>query len=231
MRDFTIDQRLKSAADLVRQGAVLADVGTDHAYLPIFLLSHGIIERAVCSDINEGPLASAKANVSECGFSDKVSFHLADGARELFNTGATDYAICGMGGELIADIIDNAPHLRNPEINLILQPMSRQAYLREYLYTHGFRIDREKYSHSSGKYYVCICATYTGECMTLSPIDYELGLEQSIADKSYTGYTRVKYEALCRTISGKTSGGASADYELELKRAIEERLKETNDSK
>ena len=230
MRDFTIDQRLLSAANLVRQGAVFADIGTDHAYLPIFLLSRGIIERAVCSDINAGPLASAKVNVEENGFLDKVSFYLTDGAHALFDTGATDYAICGMGGELIARIIDEAPHLKDENVNLILQPMSRQAYLREYLYTHGFCVNDECYSHSSGKYYVCLRATYTGKNVTLSEIDYELGQRKSVTDESYAGYLRVKYDAVCRAITGKSVGGESVDYELKLKEAIEERL-EINDSK
>ena len=231
MRDFTIDRRLLSAADLVRQGAVFADIGTDHAYLPIFLLSHGIVERAVCSDINAGPLTSAKTNVEECGFSDKVSFRLTDGARELFDTGATDYAICGMGGELIAKIIDDAPHLSSANVRLILQPMSRQAYLREYLYTHGFKIIDERYSYSSGKYYVCICAEYSGECTSLSEVEYELGREVDSASDAYLGYMRVKHDALCRAISGKERGGDSADYELGLKKVIEERLSKLNDGK
>ena len=224
MRDFTIDRRLLSAADLVRQGAVFADIGTDHAYLPIFLLSRGVIDRAVCADINAGPLDSARANVKAHGFSDKVDFYLTDGARELFDTGATDYAVCGMGGELIARIIDDAPHLRRKNVNLILQPMSRQASLREYLYTHGYAIDCERYSYSAGKYYVCIRATYTGECVTLSDVDYELGLKQLQSDESYLGYLRTKYNALCRAIDGK--GVENADYELRLKQAIEERLSE-----
>ena len=224
MRDFTIDRRLLSAADLVRQGAVFADVGTDHAYLPIFLLSRGIIERAVCSDINAGPLESARVNVAHNGFLEKVDFYLTDGARELFDTGATDYAICGMGGELIARIIDDAPHLKCENVNLILQPMSRQASLREYLYTNGFTIDCERYSYSAGKYYVCMRATYTGKCVMLSDIDYELGLEQQDCDESYLGYLRTKYNALCRAIDGK--GADNADYELRLKKAIEERLSE-----
>ncbi len=222
MRNFTIDQRLLSAADLVRQGAVFADIGTDHAYLPIFLLSKGIIDRAICADINEGPLDSARANVTDSGFLDKVAFYLTDGARELFDTGATDYAICGMGGELITKIIEDAPHLKCENVNLILQPMSRQAHLREYLYTHGFTIDSERYSCSSGKYYVCIRARYTGEYALLSDVEYELGLNHTVEDDSYLGYLKTKHSALCRAIDGK--GAENAEYELKLKKAIEERL-------
>ena len=102
--------RLASAAELVRQNAIFADIGTDHAYLPLFLLESGRINFAYCSDINEGPLASARKNAEERGMVDKMDFILTDGATVLRDRGITDYAICGMGGELIADIIHRAPN-------------------------------------------------------------------------------------------------------------------------
>ena len=105
MKNEGLNPRLSCAAGFVRQGAVFADIGTDHAYLPLFLLEEGIIERAVCSDINEGPLESARRNAAERGLSDRCAFLLADGACEALALGATDVAICGMGGELIADIV------------------------------------------------------------------------------------------------------------------------------
>ena len=88
-----ISPRLAVCAQLVRSGAVLADVGTDHAYLPIHLLSLGKIERAVASDINEGPLEKARTNVMQSGFSDKACTVLTNGAAALSESGATDYAI------------------------------------------------------------------------------------------------------------------------------------------
>ena len=168
-----VGSRLLSAAGFVRQGAYFADVGTDHAYLPLFLLSGGIIERAVCSDINRGPLASAEMNAAEAGLSDKMTFHLSDGAADLVGLGLTDYAICGMGGELIANIIDRAPHLKSADINLILQPMTRHAELRRYLSENGFSILVESHSYEAGKYYVCINARYTGECKNITDFEAE----------------------------------------------------------
>ena len=85
MKDFALDGRLLSVARLVRQGAVFADIGTDHAYLPLALLNERRISRAVCSDINEGPLDSAKANAKDAGLFDKMTFHLADGAAALMD--------------------------------------------------------------------------------------------------------------------------------------------------
>ena len=171
--------RLASAAELVRQNAIFADIGTDHAYLPLFLLESGRINFAYCSDINEGPLASARKNAEERGMVDKMDFILTDGATVLSERGITDYAICGMGGELIADIIHRAPHLYDEGVNLILQPMSRQATLRKFLASEGFRVSCESYSFDAGKYYVCLLATYTGERREIDEIEAELGSSSS----------------------------------------------------
>ena len=89
MSGGVLNARLLSAAGFVRQGAVFADVGTDHAYLPIFLLESGRILRAVCSDINEGPLASAVSNVSSAALSDRCEFVLCNGAASLSDKGIT----------------------------------------------------------------------------------------------------------------------------------------------
>ena len=110
MINSSLDKRLLSCADYVRAGAVFADIGTDHGYLPLFLLRSGRIERAYLSDVNEGPLSSARANAASEGLLDRCEFTLADGAAALSGKGITDYAICGMGGELIASIIDAAEH-------------------------------------------------------------------------------------------------------------------------
>ena len=100
MATSRIDARLLSAAEYVRAGAVFADIGTDHGYLPVFLLKNGIIERAVLTDINEHPLESARESVRAEGLSDRVDFYLTDGALGLEGLGITDVAVCGMGGEL-----------------------------------------------------------------------------------------------------------------------------------
>ena len=213
-----VGNRLLSAAKFVRQGAYFADVGTDHAYLPLFLLSRGVIGRAVCTDVNEGPLASARKNAEEAGLSDKMIFRLSDGASELSGLGITDYAICGMGGELIAAIIDRAHHLKDGGVNLILQPMTRQGELRRYLGGAGFEILAEEYSFEAGKYYLCILASYTGECRDIGNFEAEFGKVDPRAELSpeKRGYFETKLRALRKARDGKAAGGEVSSPEAIL---------------
>ena len=229
MSKFSLNSRLRSAAGFVRQGATFADIGTDHAYLPIFLLNEGKISRAHLSDINEGPLESARSNVCEAGFSDRVDFHLTNGATALFGLGITDFAICGMGGELIADIIEAAPYLKDENINLILQPMSRQAYLRTYLASHGFIILDESYSYDAGKYYVCILASYRGGVRQISPSEAEIGIEKTrpCEKEARVGYLYRRAAALSRAVCGK---GEAAETERAVLSDVLSRLSELGES-
>lgn len=225
MIERKLNDRLLSAASLVRQGAVFADIGTDHAYLPIFLLSEGRIGRAVATDINAGPLSSAERNVAEAGYTHLVEFRLTDGAASLADLGITDYAICGMGGELIAEIISHAPHLFDKNIRLILQPMSRQDVLRRYLVANGFDIKREIYSSDAGKYYTCILAEYTGIQLEISDREAVLGLDSTehTGDGRY-GYLMTRLSSLRRAADGKIRGGDQSPAELDLIREIEKRI-------
>ena len=209
MRISALDGRLASAAGLVRQGARFADIGTDHAHLPLALLKAGRIEGAVCSDINRGPLESAMANARDAGFFDKIKFVLTDGAAALKDEGLTDIAICGMGGELIAAIIDAAPFLKNEGIRLILQPMSRQGQLRRYLATEGFDVIKEVYSYSQGKYYVTLCAEYTGRKYEPSLYERELGKPEFIDTgcPECLGYLDARVRVYTKIANGKREGG------------------------
>ncbi len=212
MKEINISPRLLSAADFVRQDAILADIGTDHAYLPLFLLREGRISRAFCSDINEGPLDSARANVAAAGYLDRVEFTLADGADALAGKEITDYTICGMGGELIADIIDRAEEMRDPAVRLILQPMTRRGALVSYLYKHGFEVTEEAYSKDAGKYYVTLLARFSGICRDTSELEAEFGIADTPArnTEAKIGYLKTKlavFEKRRDGIERSTLGG------------------------
>ena len=218
MNGSALNARLLCAAELTRQDATFADIGTDHAYLPLFLLDSGKIKFAYCCDINEGPLASARKNAEERGRLSETEFILTDGATVLMGKGITDYAICGMGGDLISDIIERAPHLKDEGVNLILQPMTKQEKLREYLAESGFKITRESYSFDAGKYYVCLLAHFDGKSREISPLEALAGSP----DSTYLGmecrhkYLENKLNSLIRAKNGKGDAGIDCARDEEL---------------
>lgn len=224
MINSALNARLLSAAELTRQDATFADIGTDHAYLPLFLLDSGRIKFAYCCDINEGPLASARKNTEQRGRLHQTEFILTDGAAVLSGKGITDYAICGMGGELIADILDRAPHLKDRGVNLILQPMSRQEKLRIYLASAGFSITRESYSYDAGKYYVCILATYNGISRQISSLEAIAGSSDSLfsGKENRLMYLESKLSSLKRAADGKRDAGIDCADDEELISALSE---------
>ena len=226
-----LNPRLTSAAEFVRQGARFADIGTDHAYLPIFLLSEGRISYAVCSDINEGPLASAKANARESGLYEKMDFCLTDGVAALAGYDLTDIAVCGMGGDLIASIVEAADFLKDEKINLILQPMTKQEALREKLYLMGYEIVAESYSIDAGKHYVCMQVKYTAKARELSEIEKEICPENArIVNKSLQiAYLEKKKSTYRKIVNGKASGGNLEPRELLSIKMIDEYLNQKGD--
>ena len=191
-----------------------------------FLLNSGKISRAVCADINEGPLNSARANAAEAGLLESVEFVLTDGAAALAGQGITDYTVCGMGGELIAAIIDRAPHLKDRNVNLILGPMSRQGVLRRYLAAEGFSVRSESYSCDGGKYYVTLLASYTGEAREIDDIEAEIGFKNAeyVNNSAQIGYLEAKLKAFKKKHDGMILGGEDAPKEKIIMEKIEEQL-------
>lgn len=135
--------RLRKVAELVPQGARFADIGTDHAYLPAWLILNGVIDRAIAADLREGPLERAGDTAEKYGVSEHIEFRLCDGLAQVKPEEADTIAIAGMGGETIAHILENTPWTKDPDITLILQPMSSQPDLRRWLGGHGYRIAEE----------------------------------------------------------------------------------------
>lgn len=168
MRLFSLDSRLSLCASFVRDGVKIADIGTDHAYLPIWLLLNGKIESALACDINEGPLNSGKADVLRYDLSDKITLRLSDGLENVEECEADDIIIAGMGGELISRILSNCSWAKNKEKRFILQPMTKCEVLIKWLYESGFEIIEQKACECDKKHYTVMVAKYTGNCTTPS---------------------------------------------------------------
>ncbi len=134
--------RLQTVAELVTQGAKFADIGTDHAFLPVYLLQTGKIASAIAADIRSGPLSRAKATGESYGRGEELQFRLCDGLVGIQAEEVDTIAIAGMGGETIVHILGNAPWAW--EKQLILQPMSTQPELRHFLWESGMTVVQEK---------------------------------------------------------------------------------------
>ncbi|WP_101696776.1 class I SAM-dependent methyltransferase [Clostridium minihomine] len=156
---FQLDPRLQLCADFVRPGTKLADIGTDHAYLPVWLKKQEKITSAVAADIHTGPLEKAKENILRYQ-AQNVTARLSDGLSQILPQEADDIVIAGMGGELIARILSQALWVREGDRHLILQPMTCAQELREYLRENGFALLREEAVESRAHVYTVMLAVY-----------------------------------------------------------------------
>lgn len=174
MRRPELSPRLRMAADLVPAGARLADVGTDHAYLPAALLLEGKIPWAVAADLRRGPLDRARATVRACGLTGRVAFRLCDGLAGIRPDEVDAVAIAGMGGETIAAILNAAPWVRERDVPLILQPMSSMPDLRAWLQENGFCIETERLAREGDALYTALLV-WAGEMGPLTPAELWAG--------------------------------------------------------
>lgn len=157
------DKRLLKCAEYVCGGGISADIGTDHAYLPVYLVKNGISPRAIACDIKDGPLEAAETTISSNGLEDKISIIKSDGLDSVPLDGITDVIIAGMGGEMISDIINRCDYLKINKTNLVLQPMTKAHILRRFLCDSGFYIKNESAVSSGVFCYTVINAEYQGE--------------------------------------------------------------------
>ena len=149
-----LDNRLTACAELVGGEGIVCDVGTDHAYLAAELINSGKCSKVIASDINEGPLDSARKTVEKYGITDKVELVLSDGLKNVSLDGVSDIVIAGMGGETIAAIIGSIESMPYSVARFILQPMTKAELLRKELYKLGFTIAEERTVEEGGKLYV-----------------------------------------------------------------------------
>ena len=158
---ITLDKRLSAVAALVRSGSRLADIGTDHAYLPVHLVQAGVCPAAIASDIGIGPLEAASHTVTTAGLTSKIALRLGDGLATVAAGEVEDIAIAGMGGETIASILEAAPWVRDGRLRLILQPMTRAEDLRRWLLCNGFSVSEEHLIIDGRHLYPVLAAEYT----------------------------------------------------------------------
>lgn len=147
-----LDNRLSLCADFVRQGARLADIGTDHAYLPVWLCKSGKCPCAIAADINPEPLKRGTQTIISANLTDRITARLSDGLSKISADEADDIVIAGMGGELIAKILSDSPLSKDSSKHFILQPMTRSEALLEWLCKNGFEVLSQDCCEAAEKY-------------------------------------------------------------------------------
>ncbi|MBQ9162451.1 MAG: SAM-dependent methyltransferase [Clostridia bacterium] len=217
-----LSPRLMTATKYVR-GGVVADVGTDHAYLPIFLCSEGFLHGdgdvlAIASDINAGPVERASLHIRTAGLSDRIVTVQTNGLSGLDKYAPTDIIIFGMGGELIAAILEAAQWVRRDGIRLILQPMTHAEKLCSALATLGFAIVGNTYSQEGDRLYRTICADYAPDFAQTDYSDAELllGLADGLCTeqyKLYLSYAKKHLTTLTARQAAKAASGVNTSDE------------------
>ena len=153
---MNISKRLQAIISMVPENHCTADIGTDHGFVPVSLVTEGIAERAIASDVRKGPLQRAEARVRRAGLTDRIDVRLGDGLKVLSPGEAEVIVIAGMGGMLMIRILRDAPEVMKSARYLVLSP-HRDAYeLRKFLTEQGLRIEDETMVEEEGKYYPVI---------------------------------------------------------------------------
>lgn len=198
MKNFTFSNRIRKLAEIAGPCNTMADIGTDHALLPIFMLKEGLCKKAIACDISESPLAKAALDVSEAEIdSALVDLRLGNGLERLQPGECDTIVIAGMGGLLIADILENGKKIFKKPCRLIMQPNTCRPELRTYLAENGFEISDESACEDEGHTYLFITAKYTGVKRTIDFKESVLGtkLQDKPEDfKIYCAELKEKYE-------------------------------------
>ena len=148
-----LSKRLSAVAGLVSSGLVVADIGTDHGYIPIFLLESGKCEKAFAMDVNEGPLKRARDHIAIHGLSRKIELRLSDGVKALEPGECECVVIAGMGGGLAIKILEEGNDVFQSLKEFVLQPQSELSKVREYLWRKGYKVVEEDMVEEDGKFY------------------------------------------------------------------------------
>lgn len=208
----SLSKRLQMVLRSVPEASLVADIGTDHAFLPIALMRSGIARGVIACDIAEGPLNVAAKNVKRSGV-EGIELRLSDGLAAVKENEADVVTIAGMGGDLISRILEAAPWVKNPEKRLILQPMTSADSLRDYLYRDGFRIVSELAVTDSGRVYSVITAEYDG--ITRVPTEAERLIGGLACDPSRdaTQYISIQLKRISKCAESlKTVERKAAEY-------------------
>lgn len=231
MRLFSLGGRLEAAAGFIPQNAKVADIGTDHCRLPVWLIMTGKIDRAIASDIRALPLERGRENCRKWGVEDKVELRLCDGLVGIEPHECTHVCICGMGGDNIIKILEAAPWTADGKHTLILQAETSARDLRHWLGENGFVIEDEKAVIDTGRVYSVMKVT-AGKCKMTAAEEYmsaPLMRQHDKAARMYLGRVLRSIERELHGISPETPEFAEKTQIFEFFKEMEKTMPKVND--
>ena len=232
LKKVALSSRLSALADCLGEGSFVCDVGSDHGALPLYLLSCGKCKRAIVTDLNEKPLERAKANLRSFGFDSKAIFVQTDGIEKVLSFLPDSFVIAGMGGETIIGILERALSAIPKGTVFVLQPMTKIAALRRFLYESGFALTCEKIVYENHKFFIVMKAVFDGVSRAENNSFSEYGVFLP-KDRSETAkaYFLSELSSLKKVINGKKKAGLSCDNELIKMNYINGILEDINESR
>lgn len=199
-----LNGRLKLIAESIPKCDMIADIGTDHAYIPIYAVQQGICKRALAADLRKGPIRMARANIRKNGLEDVIETRLGDGLEPIGVDECEIVVIAGMGGPLIKKILSDSLEKAQKASKLLLQPNNAVDVLRRWLYQNEFEIYSEKLVEDSGKLYCLIETSWTGIQVHGDDFTYYIGERVFEGnDRLLERYLEKKLNELNTMISGR----------------------------
>lgn len=219
-----LSKRLLTIASLVQKNSIVADIGTDHGYVPGYLIENKISKKVIGADISKGSLEKIKDYVKEIGFEQQIEIRLGDGLKVIKPYEVDTVIIAGMGGVLIKEILDYDKEVTNSITNFILQPMIGAKELRMYLMDNDFEIIKEELVKEENKYYEIIHAK-KGKGYIEKDIYFEIGesltLENHPVAKEFIENKIMMAEGVLRELQGKRTEKMEIKYK-EVSNRIQE---------
>lgn len=219
-----LSKRLQAVSQMVTSGSRLADVGTDHGYIPLSLVMDGRVPEAIAMDINQGPLLRAQENIARYGLEDRIQTRLSDGVKALGEGEADSVVVAGMGGWLVIHILTEGRKALKTVRELILQPQSDLEQVRRFLQREGYLIHEEDMVLEDGKFYPMMRVLH-GYMEELTDIEYKYGPRllamRHPCLKKYLAREEAAYENVRRTLQ-KSGSENSGRRLLEIERELEQ---------
>lgn len=215
-----LSARLKAAADMAVNANRIIDVGCDHGYLSAYMILERSAHYAYACDINIGPLNNAERTACQYKLQDKIEFRLCNGLDSFSGEECDTVFICGMGGELIADILSRAPWTADGKHILVLQPMTKADYLRRFLFENNYKIDLEQAVYDDNRLYCVIRAKGgNGDCGENNGFMYSDSFVKNMDFYQYIDKMLSKYRDI---YSGKLTAGCDTSEEIRIINLLEE---------